>query len=631
MASKPVPSYSMISASEAVRKVRNGDRVYIGSNCGEPQTLVKALFDRREELAGVDIVHLLTAGIAPYAGQEHLEHFRHQALFIGHNVRQAAREGAVDYIPVFLSEIPRLFKNGQLPLDVAMVSVTPPDAHGFCSLGVSVDLGLAACRHANYVIAEIQPGMPHTHGDSYLHVSEIDAFVDAEFPMLELKQEPTDDTARAIARHIADLIEDGATMQMGIGAIPNAVLELIGDKNDLGIHTEMFSDGIVAALERGNITCIRKTHRTGKVVASFCMGSTKLYEMLDNNPFFDFRPSEYVNDPFIIAQNERMVAINSAIEIDLTGQICSDSIGHRFYSGFGGQVDFIRGASRSKFGKPIIALPSTAKNGEISRIVPMLKPGAGVVTSRADVHLHYVVTEYGAAYLHGKPVRERVLSLIRIAHPKFRDELLAQAKELGYVPKEQPALATRYPDELVKRERLASGELVTLRPIRPTDESGLKEHFYSLGEESIYRRFGSKIKALARATLQQLVNVDYKLHMAILVTAAEGEGELVVASGRYYVNQTTNFAEFAIAVRDDWQGKGVGTLLFNQLVEAAKLAKLRGLEAWVQADNTKMMHVIMKSGFKVETEMSDGQVHLLIPFAKEATPIPAPPPEAARV
>lgn len=599
----------------ALKKVRNGDRVYVGSNCGEPQTLVQALFDRRQELNGVDIVHLLTAGIAPYADKQYLEHFRHQALFIGHNVRQAAREGAVDYIPVFLSEIPRMFQNGQLPLDVALVSVTPPDAHGFCSLGVSVDLGLSACRSAEYVIAEIQPEMPRTLGNSFLHVSEIDAFVDSQFPMLELESEPPDEVSLAIARHIADLIEDGSTMQMGIGAIPNAVLALIGDKNDLGIHTEMFSDGIVAALERGNITCLKKTLLPGKIVASFCMGTKRLYERIDNNPFFEFRPSEYVNDPFVVARNDRMVAINSALEVDLTGQVCSDSIGHTFYSGFGGQVDFIRGASRSKHGKPIIALPSTAKGGAVSRIVSQLKRGAGVVTSRADVH--YVITEFGVAYLHGKPVRERVLSLIRIAHPDFRDALLQEAKDLGYISKEQPALASRYPDELVRKAILPGGERVTVRPIRPTDEVGLKDHFYSLGYETVRRRFGMSIKVLERATLRELVNVDYKLHMAIVVTIDEGEGEVILASGRYYVNQTTNYGEFAIAVRDEWQGRGVGTLLFEQLLAAAKQAKLRGLEAYVQPDNARMLNLLMETGLKLETKQTDGQLHILMPLAKE--------------
>jgi GNAT superfamily N-acetyltransferase len=310
-----------------------------------------------------------------------------------------------------------------------------------------------------------------------------------------------------------------------------------------------------------------------------------------------------------------MVAINSAIEVDLTGQVCSDSVGHQFYSGFGGQVDFIRGAARSKNGKPIIAMPSTAKGGSISRIVSKLKPGAGVVTSRADVH--YIVTEYGVAYLHGKPVRERVLSLIRISHPDFRDQLLAEAKELGYISKEQPAIATRYPDELVRKVKLASGETVTVRPIRPTDETGLKDHFYSLGEETIFRRFGTQIKSLARATLRELVNVDYKLHMAIVVTAKEKEGEFIVASGRYFVNQTTNYAEFAMAVRDEWQGRGVGSLLFHQLLEAAKQAKLRGLEAWVQPDNARMMNLLIDTGLKVETRHEEGQLYLRLPLAKE--------------
>lgn len=605
----------MMSPLEAVRLVKSGDRVYIGSNCGEPETLVKALFDRRFELNGVDIVHLLTKGIAPYADPKYLEHFRHQALFIGHNVRQAAREGAVDYIPVFLSEIPSMIKNGQLPIDVAMVSVTPPDSHGFCSLGVSVDLGLAACRNANYVIAEIKHDMPKTLGESFLHISEIDAFVESEHPLLELPRAEPDEISRHIARFIADLIEDGSTLQVGIGNIPNAVLDMIGDKNDLGIHTEMFSDGILTPIERGNISGLKKTLHPGKIVASFCMGSRELYERIDNNPMFEFRPTEFTNDPFVIAQNNRMVAINSAIEVDLTGQVCSDSVGPSFYSGFGGQVDFVRGAARSKYGKPIIALPSTAKDGTISRIVPMLREGAGVVTSRADVH--YVITEYGVAYLHGKPVRERVLSLIRIAHPKFRDELLERAKDLGFIAKDQPAIATRYPDELSMKFTLKSGENVSLRPISPADENALKDFFYSLGEETVYRRFGTKMKALARATLRDLVNVDYKQHMAILVTIPEGEGEIILGSGRYYVNQTTNYAEFAVTVRDEWQSRGIGIVLFHRLLEAARAAKLRGIEAWVQPDNTKMMNLLMRSGLKVETHMHEGQLHVLIPLTRE--------------
>ncbi|MFQ3668873.1 MAG: GNAT family N-acetyltransferase [Fimbriimonadaceae bacterium] len=602
------------SPEECVKLVKSGDRVYIGSNCGEPQTLVQALFDYREALHGVDIVHLLTHGVAPYADPQYAEHFRHQAFFIGKNVRAAVKQGAVDYIPVFLGEIPALFKDGQLPIDVALIQVTPPDEFGFVSMGISVDIGMAACKHARYVIAEINPDTPRTLGNSFLHVNEIDAFCMSRFPIIEHSQGAVDDTARAIARYIADLIPDGATLQAGIGAIPDAVMALMGEKNDLGMHTEMFSDGILPLVKNGNLNCRRKTLHPGKIVSTFCMGSMDLYRFIDDNPLFEFHPSEYVNDPFVIAQNERMISVNGTLEVDLTGQVVSDSIGHTFFSGFGGQVDFVRGAARSKGGKPIIALPSTAKSGTMSRIKSTLTPGAGVVTSRADVH--YVATEYGVAYLHGKPVRERALSLIRIAHPDFRDQLLEEAKEIGYIPRSQPSLAHRYPDEWVKRVQAPNGDLITIRPILPTDESKLKEHFYSLGEVSLKRRFGTVLKALPTATITELVNVDFQQHVALVATIREGEGDKILVVARYYVNMTTNYAEMAMAVRDDYQGQGLGRLVFQHLLEVAQAQKLRGVVGWVQADNAPMLKLLLDSGFDVETKNEDGQLYVTLTFAK---------------
>ena len=420
----------LTSAACAVAPIGSGQRVFVGSNCAEPQKLVDALTAHAAGLTATEIVHIMTLGLAPYSEARFEKHFRHNAFFIGANVREAVNACRADYTPIFLSEIPALFRSGRFPLDAALIMVSPPDVHGYCSLGVSVDVVQAAVESAGLVIAEVNRRMPRTLGDSCLHVSRIDAFVESDCPLLELLPPAQTEVTQRIGRHIADLIEDGSTLQMGIGAIPDAALACLTDKCDLGIHTEMFSDGLLPLVAAGVVTGQRKTLYPGKIIASFCMGTRALYDFVDNNPSIEFHPSEIVNDPFVIAQNDRMVAINAAIEVDLTGQVCADSIGERFYSGIGGQVDFLRGAARSRGGKPIIALPSTASMRDgttVSRIVSNLKPGAGVVTSRGDVH--YVVTEWGTAFLHGKSIRERALALIAIAHPDFRDALQAAAQE----------------------------------------------------------------------------------------------------------------------------------------------------------------------------------------------------------
>lgn len=415
-----------MSVEESLACVRSGDRVYIHPGCAEPQVLLDALIAQKDSLSDVEIVHLMTLGNAGYASEEMEGHFRHNAFFVGRNVREAVNTGRADYTPIFLSEIPALFYNGRMDINVALVHLSPPDEHGFCSFGVGVDITKAAAEMARTVVAQINPCMPRTLGDSFIHVNKIDYFVEVEAPLPELPTVQMSDLHKEIGRHVAGLIENGSTLQMGIGGIPDAVLFYLREKKDLGIHTEMFSDGVVELVENGIITNERKTLHPGKSVVTFVLGSKKLYSFIDNNPLFEFRPTEYANDPFIISQNERMVAINSAIQIDITGQVVSDSIGDTIYSGFGGQVDFVRGAARSKGGKAIIAIPSTAKDGSVSRIVAHINAGAGVVTSRADVH--YVVTEYGVAYLHGKNLAERARSLIRIAHPQFRGELEHSAR-----------------------------------------------------------------------------------------------------------------------------------------------------------------------------------------------------------
>jgi 4-hydroxybutyrate CoA-transferase len=412
-----------VSPEEAVRCIKSGQTIYVQADTGVPQQLVRAMVARKDELEGVSVVHMLVVGSdLPYLAPGMEKHFRHKAVFTGASARKAIAEGRAEFIPVFLSEIPALFTH-ELPLDVALVHLSPPDEHGFCSFGVAIDITKPAAEAAKIVIAQVNANMPRSMGDSFIHVSRLTHVVEVADLLPELRPEPSSDLYKTIAGHIAKLIPDGATLQMGIGAIPDAVLPYLREKRDLGIHTEMFSDGVMELLEEGIINNARKTLHRGKVVASFFMGTRKLYDYVDNNPFFEFHPSNYTNDPFVVAQNENMIAINSALEIDLSGQVCADSMGFEIFSGIGGQVDFIRGAARSKGGKPIIALPSTAKNDTISRLVPSLKPGAGVVTSRGDVH--YVVTEFGVAYLHGKSIPERARELIRIAHPKFKDELEA--------------------------------------------------------------------------------------------------------------------------------------------------------------------------------------------------------------
>lgn len=422
----------VVSPEEAVSVVKSGDRIYMSGNAATPYVLLRALARRKDELENVEIMHVLLLGDDPLSGPGMEGHFRHRSLFVGPADRKAVNEGRADYVPVFLYEIPDLFYSGILPIDVAIVHTSLPDEHGFLSYGVETVATKAAVENAKIVIAQVNEKMPRVLGDAFVHISRVSKIVEIseELPTLELSE--FSEVERKIGQSIAGLVEDGSTIQLGIGGIPNAVLFFLKDKRNLGIHSEMCSNGMMAAIEAGVVTGASKTLHRGKVIATFVMGTKELYDFVDNNPIFELHPVNYTNDPFVIAQNEKMVAVNSALEIDLTGQVCSDSIGYRIFSGFGGQVDFIRGAARSKGGKPIIALRSTAKNNTISRIVPHLKEGAGVVTSRGDVH--YVVTEYGVAYLHGKSIRERAEALINIAHPDFRDELLRFAKEKHYIP-----------------------------------------------------------------------------------------------------------------------------------------------------------------------------------------------------
>jgi len=602
------------TATEAVAVVRHGQRVFIGSGAGEPQSLVEALSDR-VDLSDTEIVHILTLGVATYAEPRLGNCFRHNAYFIGPNVRDAVAEGRADYTPIFLSEIPALFRERRVVIDVAMIQVSPPDAHGYCSYGVSTDIVKSATESARYVVAEINEQMPRVLGDCFVHVNDIDVLVPSDVPVLEMDHGEPDELAKRIGRHIANLIEDGATLQLGIGTIPDAVLSYLDGFKNLGIHTEMFSDGLISLVEKGVVNNQAKTLHRGKIIASFVLGTRKLYDFINDNPLVEFHPIEYSNDPFIIAKNDKMISINSAIEVDLTGQVCADSLGEMFYSGIGGQVDFTRGAARSRGGKPIIALPSTARRETISRIVPRLKEGAGVVTSRGDVH--YVVTEYGSAYLHGKNIRERAMALIQIAHPKFRPWLIADAKARNMVYQDQiemPVYTPVYPEELEEWITLKDGREVFMRPLRLTDEAGLRDMFYRLSPESIHYRFFQIIKSMPHERLQESLRVDYEADMALIVLEHAKPDAQVLAVAHYSRNPRTNFADAAFLVQDGWQGLGIGTILVQRMMDHAKEHGIAGITADVLIQNKGMTSVFHKCGYQVHSELSDGVYHLRIPF-----------------
>lgn len=430
-------SRKLTSADEAVKMIKSGDNVVIQPGCAVPLELIRAMVRRKDELENVTVYHILIVGELPYVNPGMEKHFKHKAFFTGANVRKAVHEGRAEFVPIFLSEVPLLFKRNIIPVDIALLNVSPPDEHGFCSYGVDVGTIKTAAEKAKLIIAQINTEMPRSLGDSFIHINKIHHIVEHSEPIQELPQVDPNTSEEMlkiydeIGKNTAELIEDGATLQMGIGAIPDSVMKYLRDRRNLGIHTEMFSDGLINLVEEGIVNGEEKTIHPGKIIAGFVLGTKRLFKFIDNNPIIEFHPQEYVNDPFVIAQNKKMVAINSAIEIDITGQVCADSIGTKIFSGIGGQVDFIRGAAHSERGKPIIALPSITKDGQFSRIVPQLRPGAGVVTSRGDVH--YVVTEYGIAHLFGKSLKERAKELIRIAHPKFRDELSNYAKETRHI------------------------------------------------------------------------------------------------------------------------------------------------------------------------------------------------------
>jgi acyl-CoA hydrolase/GNAT superfamily N-acetyltransferase len=620
----------MIATAEAAAAtVRPGQRIFIASGGAQPLNLVRALVARHNELADTQIIHSITLGEAPYAYKELADHFSVNTFFVAANVRETIQAGYGDYTPINLSDVPRLFSSGQMPLDVALIQVTPPDLQGRCSLGISVDIVKSAAANAGLVIAQVNPEMPWTMGDSFISIYDLDILVPVEEPLSEAadmshiidnvrtgeRSSKSADIVRAIGENVASLVEDGSTLEVGIGHVPYGVIEFLRDKRDLGVHTEVITDSIVDLVEAGAITGNQKSLDRGKIVTSFAIGTKRLYEYVDNNPMFSFNPTEYVNDPFVIAQQNKMVAINTALEIDLTGQVCAGSLGTQFYSGFGGQADFNDGAGRSSGGRAIIALPSTAEKGTASRIVPTIKPGGGIVTTRAKVH--YVVTEYGIAYLHGKTVQERAMALISIAHPDFREELLAKAIEYKFVRPEMEDVEGRIfigPKELRTTTVLDDGTLISFRPIHPTDEPATRDLFYSLSQETVYYRYMSHMKRIPRKQMQNFVYVDHRNEVAVVGTVPDASGEEIIVIGRYYLDPKTNRAEVAFVVRDDWQNKGIGGFVLKHLVNIAKRNGIAGFTAEVMRDNKPMQAVINHSGLKVRSNLREGVHHFEMDF-----------------
>ncbi|MHA1793194.1 MAG: GNAT family N-acetyltransferase [Promethearchaeota archaeon] len=609
----------------ATRIIKPGDRIYIDSGVSEPQLIVKALIENAKSMIDVEIIQFLCLRDKKYFDETFgtQDVFRHNAFFIGaESLRDAVRKGGADYTPIMLYDMPGIFKRKRIHVDVAIILVTPPDRHGNCSFGANVDIVKPIAENADLVIAEINPNVPRTHGDSFINMKKIDYFCyNDENSLLEFEYDAPDDIAIKIAEHISNLIQDGSCLQMGIGTIPNAVVGFLDDKKDLGVHTEVFSDGIVDLVDKGVITCEKKTLHPGKIVCSFVMGTNKLYNFIHDNPFVNFYPVDYVNDPFTIAQNEKQVSINAALSVDFTGQVNSDSIGHLFYSGIGGQVDFTRGAARSKGGKPIITLPSTytTPEGELkSRILPTLEPYAGVTITRGDVH--YIVTEYGVAFLHGKNIRERVMSIISIAHPDFREELLNAAKKINYVfkdqelPMDEKGRICLYPAKYEKYFTLKDGSSILFRPIKPTDERALQDLYYDLNDKDRFLRFFTYMRTFTRDKVKPLVYIDYRTTMILVAVPRDDDTERVVASGGYFLNPRTNMAEIAFTVNDHYRGRGITKEMLQYLIRIAQEQGVEGFYGTILMENRPMLHIIKSLKYKLQVQIEGSEFNFIFRF-----------------
>lgn len=599
--------------------IRRGDHIFVASGCGEPQYLIKALVHYIEShpkaFFDTEIIHVYSLGLSPYTDEKFKSNFRHTSFFIGNSTRNPINEGSADYTPISLSNVPTLLSSGAVRVDVALIQTSLPDEHGFLSLGVSVDLVKAATEKASLIIAQVNENMPRVHGDGFINIKDLHFILPQNEPLLEVKGEGSTEISQRIGGYVSRLIQDGDTIQVGYGTLPNALVENLYGKNHLGVHTELLSDGLVDLIKSGVIDNSRKAINKGKTIAAFSMGTKTTYDFIHDNPSIIFRTIDYTNNPLIIAQNENMIAINGALEIDLTGQATSESIGNVFYSGIGGHQDFMRGALLSRNGKTILTIKSTARNDTVSRIVPNLTEFSGVTLNRADVR--YVVTEYGIAYLHGKNIRERAMALISIAHPKFRPWLIEEAKKRGLIFKDQafiPGKKGEYPESLETYRTTRTGFQLFLRPVKISDEELLKDFFYSLSDNSLYRRFISLRKDMPHERLQDFVVIDYTKELIILAVVGKEESELIVGVGQYGIDESNHTAEVAFAVRDDHQKKGIASEMLSYLTYLAKREGLLGFTADVLVDNKPMLHVFEKGGFDIRKKVEECVYELKMAF-----------------
>lgn len=599
--------------------INRGDRIFISTGCGEPQHLVRTLINyvqsHPKAFFDAEVLHVWTLGVAPYTDEKLKHNFRHNSFFIGNHTRDSVNKGMADYTPIFLSEVPDMIYREVVPIDIALIQTSLPDKHGYMSLGVSVDIVKAATEKASTVIAQVNSSMPRVHGDGFIHVSDVAFIVPCNEPLLEYGAGVDTEAIKRIGKYISRLVEDGDTIQVGYGNIPNAILSNLYDKKHLGIHTELVSDGIVELMKKGVIDNSKKSINRGKTIATFCMGTKATYEYLHDNPMIEFRTIDYTNNPLIIAQHDNMTAINTALEIDLTGQASAESIGKTFYSGIGGQADFMRGAILSRKGKTILAIQSVAADDSVSRIVPFLKEGAGATLNRGDIH--YVVTEYGIVYLHGKNIRERAMELIAIAHPKFRPWLIEEAKKANLIYKDQafiPGKKGEYPEDLETYKTTKTGFNIFLRPVKISDEPLLKDFFYSLSDKSLYRRFFSRRQDMPHERLQDFVIIDYTKETMILAVIGSKEKEEIVGVGQYGIEEKRHTAEVAFAVRDDYQNRRIGTELLSYLTYLAKRQGLLGFTAEVLTENKPMFNVFEKIGFDIQRRISMGVCEMNMAF-----------------
>jgi acyl-CoA hydrolase/GNAT superfamily N-acetyltransferase len=602
-------------------RIRRGNSIFIGTACGEPQHLLASLVHHVENAShtiyGTQILHVWTLGVAPYANKKFKMNFRHNSFFISDSSRQSINEGMADYTPVFLSEIPSLFRSGIITIDVALVQLSPPDADGFMSLGVSVDIVKSAMEQARLVVAQVNSHMPRVRGDSLVDIHDVDFIIPYDEPILEYTTDPPGEVTEKIGGYVARIVQDGDTIQVGYGTMPNAILTHLSGKRDLGVHTELLSDGIIDLMKKGVVTNAKKSMDRKKTVASFCMGSRDTYKFLNDNPAFDFRPIDYTNSLFVIGRQANMTAINSALEIDLTGQATAESIGEIFYSGVGGQADFMRGSALAPGGKSILAMRSTSTDESHSRIVPSLSGGASTTLIRGDVH--YVVTEYGTAYLHGKNIRERAMALISIAHPKFRPWLIEQARGRGLIYRDQafiPGVAGNYPERLETYRSTRTGLPLFLRPVKISDEDFIKGFLYSLSDKSIYTRFFANMIHMPHNILQKYVIIDYSKEVLMLAIIERQGVEEIAGIGQYIIDKDTHTAAAAFLVGDTWQNRGVGIVILEYLTEIAKKDGLLGFSATVLAENKAMLHLFESMDFQMEKRLESGVYELTMGFQK---------------